>query len=845
MSWRTKAGLTLGLVLGLLVSEAQAQQSTIQNDMLIVPRIDIAELGALELGFRIVYDTEYLLFLEDISDASLNIENSGVFDPQRLTIELDEVVLQSGESFALELSLAPGEGDYVFRIDEAIPLDTNQTGNNGATPEPTDQAKVLYTTQCSSCHGSSGTGTSVGPSLIACANCSSALGLSQYIAATMPLGQPASCDAACAADLSAYILAIFNSSNSEVVSQTVGFLQILDANDTLHKATKQLASRNPALEELQLVSDLGTTGLTLAINNLMEQPAFYDRLTEIFNDYFLTDKYHSRNGSESAINLLSKDDYPDRRWYDPGKDNRPDNYNAIREATNNAVAREPLELINFIVKNNRPFTEIVTADYIMVSPYSARTYGVEGLPFSSEWADEFLPAKLEGIPHAGILTSPMFLNRYPTTSTNRNRGRSRVVFDLLLDTDILAIEGVRPGNSVDISTPIPTINNPECAKCHTKLDPVASLFQNWDYKGRYRPARLSRDGWYTDMEARGFNGQSMPLAGNVDSSLQWLGAKIAVDPKFPKAITRILINGLTGKEPLDSPNEASATQSNIDAYTAERSILNDMQARFVADNYNLKTLIREILMSPYWRAAGLTTDADSLSHTLTGSSYLLSPEQLDRKIESLFGFTWRGSLDNYYKDKDNSYTSKLNRTFHQIYGGIDSDSVTTRLKSPNGLMGAMQIRLANELACYAVPRDLWKPEGQRNLLLFVDLDDSPYNQAGILDQATMSRIKQNIQYLHAYLLGEFLALDSPELEITHTLFMDTINRGRQIILNSGGERSSVRLPDMCDVTRDFAGNDLRKMNGQDLSLTEDRQYVIRAWMAVAAYLLADYKFFYN
>jgi hypothetical protein len=160
-------------------------------------------------------------------------------------------------------------------------------------------------------------------------------------------------------------------------------------------------------------------------------------------------------------------------------------------------------------------------------------------------------------------------------------------------------------------------------------------------------------------------------------------------------------------------------------------------------------------------------------------------------------------------------------------------------------MGAMQIRLANELACYAVPRDLWMPEGQRRLFLFVNIEDSPYNEAGILDDATLALIRQNIQYLHAYLLGEFLTLDSPELDISQQLFMNTINRGRQIILNSGGEWSAVRLPDLCDVTRDFAGTDLRKVDGQDLSLTLDRQYVIRAWMAVAAYLLADYKFFYN
>jgi hypothetical protein len=35
-----------------------------------------------------------------------------------------------------------------------------------------------------------------------------------------------------------------------------------------------------------------------------------------------------------------------------------------------------MKLIEHIVRNDRPFTEIVTADYIMVSPYTARGYGI-------------------------------------------------------------------------------------------------------------------------------------------------------------------------------------------------------------------------------------------------------------------------------------------------------------------------------------------------------------------------------------------------------------------------------------------------------------------------------------
>ena len=62
---------------------------------------------------------------------------------------------------------------------------------------------------------------------------------------------------------------------------------------------------------------------------------------------------------------------------------------------------------------------------------------MEGVPRESK------PANLAGIPQAGLLTSLMLLNRYPTTATNRNRARARVVYDLFLDVDILGLDGVR------------------------------------------------------------------------------------------------------------------------------------------------------------------------------------------------------------------------------------------------------------------------------------------------------------------------------------------------------------------------------------------------------------------
>ncbi|MDA1369497.1 MAG: DUF1588 domain-containing protein [Proteobacteria bacterium] len=826
-----------------------AGRSTLENGYLYIPRIDVDGFGAMELTFRIVFDDEYLLLLEEAVATSTAIANSGVFDPLLKTIEVDEVELETGERFAVQLSLLSQDGQAIFTITDAVNLNAPAATDPDPDPEAWQRSAAqtaIYTQQCSGCHGIDGAGSSSGPSLIACANCATSSALSNLIRDTMPLGLPGACDSTCATQLADFIIGSFNASNHQLVVDTIGFIELLGNGETLRKASRQLVSRLPQIDEFRMVSAGGTYGLRQAIDGMMEEDSFFQRLTEIFNDYLLTDKYHSRNGSEAALRLLSNDDFPNRRWFDPDSDNRPENYETLRRQTNDAVAREPLELINHVVRNNLPFTEIVTADYMLMSPFSARSFGVENIGFEdTQDPAEYKPGRLADIPHAGILTSPMFLNRYPTTSTNRNRGRASVVFDLFLDTDILAIEGVRPGNAVDITTPIPTINNPQCAKCHSVLDPVASIFQNWDYKGRYRPARLNDHGWYTDMEPRGFNGQPMPLAGNVDSSLQWLGQKIAADPKFPRAVTRIMVNGLTGKEPLRAPLQENVSQAETDAYVAERTLLNDIQARFVADNYNLKTLVREIMMSPYWRAAGINGNGNIQAHALTGSSYLFTPEQLDRKIKSLLGFDWRRSLDSYYKDVNNSWASMLTTTYHQIYGGIDSDSVITRLTSPNGLMGAMQLRMANELACYAVPHDFWLPPTQRRLFLFVDQETNPYNEAGVIDSGQMTRIRQNIQYLHEYLLGEILDSASPELQATEELFMSALNRGRQIILAGGGQWYDVRLPDSCDRTRDFQGNDLRELNGEDQRLQEDRQYVVRAWMAVVAYLLADYKFFYG
>src|SRR5690606_27174543 len=131
--------------------------------------------------------------------------------------------------------------------------------------------------------------------------------------------------------------------------------------------------------------------------------------------------------NDLAIGLLDVEDYPSRNWFESYPE---DEMRDLRSQTSRAIAREALELVAYIVRNDFAYTEILTADYTMVNYYSAQAYGV---PFdgAAEYSN-FVPAQVPGIPHAGVLTTPVWLNRFSTTDTNRNRHRSRMMYEFFL-----------------------------------------------------------------------------------------------------------------------------------------------------------------------------------------------------------------------------------------------------------------------------------------------------------------------------------------------------------------------------------------------------------------------------
>ena len=170
----------------------------------------------------------------------------------------------------------------------------------------------------------------------------------------------------------------------------------------LRRVTLSLAARLPTKQEQATVSKRGLDAIDEILDGVMQEEAFYERLKEGFNDVFLTVGY---GGNET---VLSYDHFNKTRlWYQkhdlskiPEKDRRKARYK-LADDYREALRREPMELIEHIVRNDHPFTELVTADYIMVSPYSSRGYGVfEAVKDQFKNVDdpfEYVPTKLKAL----------------------------------------------------------------------------------------------------------------------------------------------------------------------------------------------------------------------------------------------------------------------------------------------------------------------------------------------------------------------------------------------------------------------------------------------------------------
>ncbi len=579
-------------------------------------------------------------------------------------------------------------------------------------------------------------------------------------------------------------------------AQEAGFADVTNISvaRTVRKASILLQGRLPTDNEIAQ-AEASDDGLETVLSRYLDGDEFDEWLMNSANDHLLTRKYFT--GQTEAQEALAADTYNYTGLYNrtsvafdaaeaadvaceaaggsPASDAEQaecvNAYTLRRQAnityseTQRALAEEPLELIRYVVNNNRPYSEVLTADYMMMNPF---TYdALDGSSWTTAY-DEMDPtdwrpgnvrqyrvawnttlqAKTgqEFVPSAGILSSPVFQLRYPSTDTNRNRARARWTYYYFLGIDIerLAVRAMDAEELKNVTNP--GAEGTSCFGCHQVMDPVAGAFQSWGNAGQYLVRNgedslpqlyvddnedyVEGDQWYRGQLIPGFNGTDMPAytefgkASSHEDGLQWLAEQMVADDRFATGTAKFWFKGLFGRDPLLAPTEPADAQysTQLQAYLDEQELIGEWAETFRNNDLNLKTLLVEMMMSPLFRGESIdSTDMYRLAALDSmGIGRLLTPEQLERKLLATTGFEWR-----YYWQTE----GKLLESYYMFYGGIDSDGITERADVLNSMMFSVVDRMANELSCELVAQEFW-PDMPRFLFEGVEITTDPNTAEG-------------------------------------------------------------------------------------------------------------------
>ncbi|MFK7852364.1 MAG: DUF1592 domain-containing protein [Akkermansiaceae bacterium] len=158
------------------------------------------------------------------------------------------------------------------------------------------------------------------------------------------------------------------------------------------------------------------------------------------------------------------------------------------------MQNETYALFNFILRNERPAEELISARYSFLNERLADFYGIEGVK-----GEELRPVDLTEHPErGGLLTQGTFLivTSNPTRTSPVKRGM--FVLDNLLGTppppappDIPELEEAMKkaeGGGEPTMREMMQIHrdNPDCRGCHARMDPIGLGLENFDALGRFR-----------------------------------------------------------------------------------------------------------------------------------------------------------------------------------------------------------------------------------------------------------------------------------------------------------------------------------------------------------------------
>jgi hypothetical protein len=596
-----------------------------------------------------------------------------------------------------------------------------------------------------------------------------------------------------------------------------------------------------------------------ALDGLMTEPGFINHVKVTWNDVLLTNA-----GDEVQVGPFQfrLEDFPAMSvWRDgpepqcfgkPNYDQCVSQYYTYWGTVRDALLEEPLALIANVVQKEAPFSEVLTADYTMVNPWSAIAYNATAdFPApTNENFGEWKEIKVIGlergpVPHAGVLSTPAFLGRWVSTETNKNRARARMVYKAFLATNILALAQRPVDTNALTGIANPTRNAPACAACHNIADPVATSFSNYSDSANfdYNPEITAATIPHQEMLPPGFGTER--TAGQEAALLPALTKMVTADSRFALSVAQVAYHGLMGRDVLRYPADIKdpAFKEKLAAWDAQDKFMHSLAEIFRSSGENYKSVIRAIVKSAFFRSKGKGVTNAYLAGEI-GAGRLLSPEILDRKVEAAVGIPW--SIGGW--GAKGQRTRDLLQRYMILYGGIDSLAVTSRLTTANPLVANISERMANEIACRTVAYEFTQSAETRTLLKGVERDMTP--------DTSEAQIRATIVSMYERATGVTYAADDPEVDTAFGIFRDSY----QEISSAANawylpweclgiwDRKSSRVYScgtmgLPDYNPDCYSFDEELPEAQKID--HDDKYTIGPWMAVVAYIFSDVRFIYE
>lgn len=454
----------------------------------------------------------------------------------------------------------------------------------------------------------------------------------------------------------------------------------LSAPRLLRRMALDLRGELPTLEELDAV-EADPAAVDRLRDEMLDDAALEDRLVS-----FLAERWQTRV------------DAFDAPYYDFGL-SRDQSFSYAR-----SIGEEPLRLAANIAVNDRPWTDILTADHTMADEMLADIWPIEYPEGGEGWEES---RYTDDRPAAGVLATNGLWWRYTTSTFNNNRTRAAAIFRLFLCEDFLArpVSFSASGALSSGSTSEEAIRTePYCIACHVSIDPVASLFFGFSWQSQYSAVEMST--YHAEREPIGPTTLGVESAwfGDPVYGLVDLGNHIAADPRFHRCAAETMAAALWRRE---------VGMADFDRVEAFRDA-------YEADGLRMKALLRAITDDPVYRAGALAPDAPAEVVAREFPVRLLSADQLASSARNLSGFTWRSNGAELLADDVVGY--------RVLGGGVNGVNVTRPQQEP-GLTWALVVeRLAQATAYTAVTNDL--AEGaDRRLLRHVTVDTRPGDAA--------------------------------------------------------------------------------------------------------------------